>query len=144
MLAEYGYYATAEELVHKADAVVVGTVLASVTRETSIGEVVDERHLVSSVRVQRVIKGDLAPGDTIEVRQLLSADSPARIWLNREGTRAILFLSAWPDRSYEPVNPWQGVVAIVDGKTKAAPGNDAFETPAGEEDVVTELAGLAE
>lgn len=126
-------------LVETADAVIIGVVTAAESRE--IGGL---PYLVSAVTVERTVKGDLEAGDAIEVKQLLSADSPQRIWLYREGMRVLLFLVEFPGLPYSPLSPIQGVVSIEGGKTRAAPGNSLFPTPRAEKELLFELDALVD
>lgn len=143
--ADYPFYSDADELVDAADAVVIGVVAEAESRQVDVGlegESAGEPYLVSRVKVEQAIKGSVKAGDAIEVKQLLSADSPQRIWLDREGMRALLFLVEFPGLPCSPLNPMQAVVLIEGGKTRAAPGSSPFGTPRSEEELVSELRSL--
>jgi len=143
--ADYPSCSSAGELVDRADTVVVGVVSAAETRRVDVsleGDPVGDPYLVSSVTVEQVVKGDLEAGDVIEVKQLLSADSPQRIWLDREGMRAVLFLAEFAGLPYSPLSPIQGVVSIEGGKTKAAPGDRPRSLMDGCVDLSRDSSGL--
>lgn len=145
--ADYPGYPDAGALVDGADAVIVGVVSAAESRQVDVGlegDPAGEPYLVSTVKVEQVIKGGVKAGDTMEVKQLLSADSPLRIWLEREGMRVLLFLAEFPGFPYSPLNPLQAVVSIEAGKIKVAPGSNLFATPRTEEELVAELDGLVD
>jgi hypothetical protein len=145
--AYYPRYNTEAKLVADVDVVVVGEVIKSETRDIDINPGGEQPlvlpYLVSTVKVQRVIKGAVSPGDSLEVKQLLAADQPDFQRLDKKGSRALLFLAAYPNSPYSPANPDQGVVLIENGRARGADGNQLFKGGKSEADVTAELGELA-
>jgi hypothetical protein len=147
--ASYPHYDTIDALVDAADVIVVGTVEATETRGINLSLAADRLDnpamiecLVSSVRITRVIKGDLSKGDVIEVKQDLSVEGEGG-QLKTEGSVGVLFLAAYPyDIPFDLVNPTQGVLSVENGHAKAVEGNRLFGASMSEKEVVDQLEDL--
>jgi hypothetical protein len=148
--ADYPNHDTRESLVASADAVVIGEVLRTEVRDINVSLEVDRTrnpqmapYLVSTVRVDRVIKGALSSGDVIEVKELFEGDGSAAR-LKTSGLRGALFLQSYAyDIPYSLVNPAESVLTIENGVSQPSPNDKLFKSQK-EADLVSELQGLVE
>lgn len=143
--SDYPSYGSLDELFTRATAVVRGRVvgparIATPTQPPAIaGQVSGSKestaardplvYTVRTLRVTQVSKGDISPGDLIEVKQL------GGILEGREyveaGSRPLqqdrtydVFLQTYPDEPASLLNPEQGQYLVaVDGSSESLPGN---------------------
>ena len=147
--ASYPYYDDVAGLVEASDVIVVGKVEDTEVRSINLSLESDRLDhpenvecLVSSVRVTRVIKGDLSKGDVIEVKQDPTIEAEGD-QLKTRGSAGVLFLAAYPHGiPFDLVNPTQGVLSIEGGRMKAAKGNRLFGDLMSEKEVIDQLDGL--
>ena len=121
---DYPYYTSAEELMEASDAVIVGEVISdgkvmesALSRDRSDGLT----YTVFKIRVVESVKGKLRAGDEIEVKQLGSNNvryEESGSFFKKGSTR-LLFLAAYDDAPYSPVNPYQGAVEVREGRLYA-------------------------
>ncbi|MBR6108957.1 MAG: hypothetical protein IKQ36_04395 [Clostridia bacterium] len=145
---DYPYYASVEELMEASDAVIVGEVIsAGEERSMSVSPDSTEKliYTVSKVRVTEAVKGRLRTGDVIEVKQLGSEkvhyEESGSFF--KKGSTRLLFLAAYDDVPYSPVNPYQGAVEVREGRLYAESKYSLFGYKEHEqqETVLAELRG---
>ncbi len=82
---------------------------------------------VSTIRVDKVLKGNLQEGELIEIKQLGEKTNDSEVISDdveffKEGSNKVFFLEDYRndlnDMPFSPVNPIQGDIEIVDGKLK--------------------------
>ncbi len=83
---------------------------------------------VSTIRVDKVLKGNLQEGEVIEIKQLGGKTNGSEVMSEnveffKEGSNKVFFLEDYRndfgnDMPFSPVNPIQGDIEIVDGKLK--------------------------
>lgn len=82
---------------------------------------------VSTIRVDKVLKGNLQEGEVIEIKQLGGKTNGSEVISDdedffKEGSNKVFFLEDYrndlKDMPFSPVNPIQGDIEIVDGKLK--------------------------
>ncbi len=133
--ASYMYFENYEQADKMADTIVIGDVVKVnapaelVTGEATnfiTGEKEPMSHVftVSEIRVDKVIKGKYSPGEIIKIKQYGGAYNGNEYKIADEiyykvGERYIFFLESYQDSPCMTINPYQGDMLIVNGKTKA-------------------------
>lgn len=123
--ADWPYFNNVDELVAEADLIIIGeAVSANRVEALKIFADSDETilHTVCEVRVTQVIKGKAEVGEIITVKQLGdyktmpdSAHNEVEGYVKKDSTN-LMFLSVFDSVPAEPLNPFQAVVSIEDGK----------------------------
>jgi hypothetical protein len=120
----YTYYDNFDEADKNSDLIIVGKVVkVNAPEEIVIGTFTSDIYTVSEFRVDKVIKGDVRVGDIVKVKQIGGAYKGIErtedgIEFFRLGESHILFLESFARTPCSPINPGQGNMKIVDGKTK--------------------------
>lgn len=96
-----------------------------VAKENSFGV-----YRISEVKVIKVIKGNIKPGDIIKIGQLGGVDGKTEYEMKdvnyfKKGEQNVFFLQE-NDSFYMTLNPWQGHIKIDSGKVKADVRNSLF------------------
>ena len=157
MSADYPFYADEQSLIDKADLIITGEVI-KVNKAAKIniksdrasqGTNEDEKILytVSEIRVLYVMKGDVKASDIIKVKQLGDKNGAAEESLLKydgyfkKDSQYVLFLSVYdnPDSPLSTLNPIQGQINIVDGKTRVNELNPLYKTGILIDEFVAEL-----
>jgi len=128
---DYMAWDNVKELSAQCEDIVKGTVISIHSPEVMVtgyinsggsSEPLKDVYTVSEVCVEKVIKGNLKPGDVVQIRQLgglykgveYPTDHPELFTNNMKGLFFIYKLNN--DGPSELINPSQGLVKIVDGK----------------------------
>ncbi|OPX43163.1 hypothetical protein CLHUN_29130 [Ruminiclostridium hungatei] len=128
--ASYAYYKNGEELATIADLIFIGRVVkVNAPEELQIGDSTKDIYTVSEFRVEKVIKGNINKGDIIKVKQIgglyngfLRIEKGIEFF--KDGENRLLFLETFDSDEYKyktpasPINPQQGSMLIVNGKTR--------------------------
>jgi hypothetical protein len=124
----YSYYDNFDEADRRANLIIVGEVVkVNEPEEIRVGAFTTDIYTVSEFRVDKVIKGDAAVGDIVKVKQIGGEYKGIErveggIEYYKLGERHILFLKSYKDGKYKspcsPINPHQGSMKILNGKTK--------------------------
>lgn len=136
---DYPYFTSETQLTKRADLIVLGEVLS--VREESIRIVFNEEqspndyadYVVSTVKITQVLKGDAAPGDTIEVKQIAGNEENVMQGggYYKEGESKALFLMKFDNAPYSVLNPLQGQYAVVEGRVTPTCSANTLFLPAG-------------
>lgn len=114
---DWPWYDSGAALIERADLVVSGR-LGDIRSETAQGIT----YGVAPFMVERVAKGGISPGTTIEVK-FMGESSPSPAALQR-GHRYVLFLETYPDSPASLLNPAQGAYEVsTDGAVAPRNGN---------------------
>lgn len=131
--ADYPFYQSTDELVDRADLIVVGETISSgkvtklnVNANKESREDNEDKltpYTTLEVRVVQVIKGDISVGETITVKQLGDINRRPEARLKeidgylKEGTQYVMFLKGYKeiglDVPYSLLNPDQGTLKIT-------------------------------
>ena len=124
----YSYYDNFDEADRRANLIIVGEVVkVNEPEEIRVGAYTTDIYTVSEFKVDKVIKGDAAVGDIVKVKQIGGEYKGIErveggIDYYKLGERHILFLKSYKYGKYKspcsPINPLQGNMKILNGKTK--------------------------
>lgn len=139
----YDYLAreSVKELISDSDAIIKGEVINVHSPEVMItgfinsdgsNEPLKDVYTVSEIRVNKVLKGKFKSGDVIKVRQIggiykgseYPTDHPEIFTKNING---VFFLKLIDNAPAELLNPYQGIVKIVDGKVNNKLDSKSFK-----------------
>ena len=130
--ADYPYYPEVKDITVEADAIVVGKVIDAQdvrtinvnTDQQTRNQVDSIPYTISKIEVTTVIKGDMAEGDIIEVKQLGDYENMPEATLAeidgyfKSGNSELLFLASFDDGTpYSTLNPAQGSVQVLEDQT---------------------------
>jgi hypothetical protein len=129
---DYLYYGSIKELSEASNAIIKGEIFKVYDPQVMVtayvvnsDETYKDVYTVSDVKVTESIKGSLKPGDIIKVRQLggyykgTDYKKYGPEFLSPKMT-GVLFLMTFDDGPSELINPGQGMVKLVNGKTNIA------------------------
>ena len=131
--ADYPFYNSMDELVDRADLIIIGEAISSgkvkklnVNADKESREDNEDKltpYTISEVRVNQVIKGDVSVGETITVKQLVDINRKPEARLKdidgylKKGTQYVMFLKGYKeiglDVPYSILNPDQGALKIT-------------------------------
>jgi hypothetical protein len=124
---DYNYYNNYDDVNRKVDLVLIGEVIGTKDEKIITGETFTANgtklsshiYTVSDFRVNKVIKGNLKVGDIVKVKQDWISSGTQFF---EPGERHVLFLEDFKNSRYKaplsPINPLQGNIQIINGKTK--------------------------
>ena len=125
---DYPYYPDIKSITEAADVIVVGEVVSAknvqkimVDKTPNKGDKESTPYTISTIRISRVIKGDVKVGDTISIKQLGDyKNNPEETLYKMDGylsknTEQLMFLCQYEESPYSPVNPAQGIIEVKDG-----------------------------
>lgn len=130
--ADYPYYPEVKDITVEADTIVVGKVIeAQDVRKINVNmdqqtrnQVDSIPYTISKIEVTTVIKGDVAEGDILEVKQLGDYENMPEATLAetdgyfKSGNSELLFLASYDDGTpYSTLNPAQGAVQVLEDQT---------------------------
>lgn len=149
---DYTYYNNYDEMNSRVDLVFIGEVVkvndpkdmvVGYTTNTLTGQKKNVRDIyaVSEVRVDKVIKGSIKPGDIVKVKQMGGLYGVDYL---KTGERHLLFLESYETVPSSPINPHQGNIPIVKGKLKKTNSLQFFKDGVSEEAVEKELKSRVE
>jgi len=138
---DYGAWDSVKELSAESDAMFKGMVISVHSPEVMVtgyitsggsNETLRDVYTVSEICVEKVMKGDLKPGDVVQIRQLgglyngteYPTDHPEILTKNMGG---IFFVKLNGNMPAELINPSQGWVKIVDGKVNNRLENQSYK-----------------
>lgn len=121
---DYPYYPDVESITDSADVIIVGEVIkAKEVQYLMVHQTSTETtpYTIATVKITAVLKGPVNIGDSITIKQLGHYKSKPEATLYEmdgylsENTTHLMFLTAYPDSPYSPVNPAQGIVEVKEG-----------------------------
>lgn len=128
ILGDWPYYPDVENITKAADVIIIGDVVsAKSVEQIKISEKRPEDlktnlpYTISTVKVSRVLKGDINVGDVISVRQMGDHKRRPESTLQRingylsKNQECLMFLAEFDDLPYAPLNPGQGIIWIKEG-----------------------------
>ena len=134
ILGDWPYYPDVENITKAADVIIIGDVIsAKSVEQIKISEKRPEDlktnlpYTISTVKVSRVLKGDVNVGDEISIRQLGDHKRRPESTLQRingylsKNQECLMFLAEFDDLPYAPLNPGQGIIWIKEGTKLYSP-----------------------
>lgn len=121
LYGDYPYYPDIESITEAADVIVVGEVVSAKNVQKIMVDKECTPYTISTIRISRVIKGDVKVGDTISIKQLGDyKNNPEETLYKMDGylsknTEQLMFLCQYEESPYSPVNPAQGIIEVKDG-----------------------------
>lgn len=125
---DYPYYPDVESITDAADVIIVGEVTKArevknlmVDRTPNKSDKEATPYTLSTIKVLRVIKGDLNIGDVITIKQLGDYRNKPEATLHEmdgyllKDTEQLMFLCEYENSPYSPVNPAQGIIEVRNG-----------------------------
>ena len=139
ILGDWPYYPDVENITKAADVIIIGDVVsAKSVEQIKISEKRPEDlktnlpYTISTVKVSRVLKGDVNVGDEISIRQLGDHKRRPESTLQRingylsKNQECLMFLAEFDDLPYAPLNPGQGIIWIKEGTKLYSPCENAL------------------
>ena len=134
ILGDWTYYPDVEDITKAADVIIIGDVVsAKSVEQIKISEKRPEDlktnlpYTISTVKVSRVLKGDVNVGDEISIRQLGDHKRRPESTLQRingylsKNQECLMFLAEFDELPYAPLNPGQGIIWIKEGTKLYSP-----------------------
>ncbi|NLJ30433.1 MAG: hypothetical protein GX424_02325 [Clostridiales bacterium] len=123
---DYPYYPDVASITDAADVVIIGKVVtANDVKELMIDKTPNKAdkettpYTLSTVKVTRVVKGNVQVGDMITIKQLGDYQSKPEAALYamdgylKKDSVGLMFLCKYDDSPYSAVNPAQGIVQVI-------------------------------
>jgi len=128
-------YSSMEEMIEASDLIIKGNVVSDYSPRVvhlgrmadSSGLSIDEAYMVSDIQITEVIKGQVQPGEIIQVKQpggirSASGQGEESNYFSL-GMQGIFFLNTYEDVPATCINTSQGFVRIKEGKTSVIEGD---------------------
>ena len=117
ILTEWPYYPDTKSITEEADVIIIGNVVS----EKDVKSIQSRPYTISTVKVSRVIKGNVNIGDVISISQLGDYKRYPESTLQRidgylsKNDECLIFLAEFNNLPYTPLNPNQGIIWIQKG-----------------------------
>lgn len=126
---EYPYYSDIQSITEASDVIIVGEIVSARDIQYLMVDMTPDKtdkettpYTISTVKIVDVIKGPVAEGDIITIKQIGDFKKMPDAFLHetdgylKEDMSALMFLKGFESSPYSPLSPQQGIVEVKNGQ----------------------------